>query len=42
MFSKKQNQWIKQRGIDNELVIALKIARKELPPSLLKLPVEKI
>ena len=42
MFSKKQNQWIKQRGIDNELVIALKIARKESPPSLLKLPVEKI
>jgi hypothetical protein len=42
MFSKKQNQWIKQRGIDNELVIALKIAKKELPPSLLKLPVEKI
>ena len=42
MFSKKQNQWINQRGIDNELVIALKIARKESPPSLLKLPVEKI
>ena len=42
MFSKKQNKWIKQRGIDNELVIALKIAKKELPPSLLKLPVEKI
>lgn len=42
MYSKKENQWIKQKGIDNELVIALKIAKKELPPSLLKLPVEKI
>ncbi|MDA8928589.1 DUF3450 domain-containing protein [Gammaproteobacteria bacterium] len=42
MYSKKNNQWVKQKGIDNELVIALKIARKELPPSLLKLPVEKI
>jgi hypothetical protein len=42
MFSKKENQWIKQKGIDNELVVALKIARKELPPSLIKLPVEKI
>ncbi|MDB2448370.1 DUF3450 domain-containing protein [Gammaproteobacteria bacterium] len=42
MFSKQENQWIKQKGIDNELVVALKIARKELPPSLIKLPVEKI
>lgn len=42
MYSKKENKWVKQRGIDSELVIALKIARKELPPSLLKLPVEKI
>ena len=42
MYSKKNNQWVKQKGIDNELVIALKIARKELPPSLLKLPVEKV
>jgi hypothetical protein len=42
MYSKKSNQWVRQKGIDNELVIALKIARKELPPSLLKLPVEKI
>jgi hypothetical protein len=41
MYSKKQNMWLKQKGIDSELVIALKIARKELPPSLLKLPVEK-
>ena len=42
MYSKKENKWVKQKGIDSELVIALKIARKELPPSLLKLPVEKI
>lgn len=42
MYSKKEKKWIKQKGIDSELVIALKIARKELPPSLLKLPVEKI
>ena len=42
MFSKSENKWIKKRGIDNELVVALKIARKELPPSLLKLPVERI
>ena len=42
MYSKKENKWINQKGIDSELVIALKIARKELPPSLLKLPVEKI
>ena len=41
MYSKKQNMWLKQKGIDSELVVALKIARKELPPSLLKLPVEK-
>jgi hypothetical protein len=41
MYSKKEKMWIKQKGIDSELVIALKIARKELPPSLLKLPVEK-
>ena len=41
MYSKKEKTWIKQKGIDSELVIALKIARKELPPSLLKLPVEK-
>ena len=42
MYSKKEKIWIKQKGIDSELVTALKIARKELPPSLLKLPVEKI
>ena len=42
MYSKTESKWIKKRGIDNELVIALKIARKELPPSLLKLPVERI
>lgn len=42
MYSKSQGKWIKIRGIDNELVVALKIARKELPPSLLKLPVERI
>ena len=42
MYSKSQGKWIKKRGIDNELVVALKIARKELPPSLLKLPVERI
>ena len=42
MYSKKENKWVNQKGIDSELVIALKIARKELPPSLLKLPVEKI
>ena len=42
MYSKKEKKWIKQKGIDSELVTALKIARKELPPSLLKLPVEKI
>ena len=42
MYSKKENKWIRKRGIDSELVIALKIARKELPPSLLKLPIERI
>ncbi len=42
MYSRTEGKWIKKRGIDNELVIALKIARKELPPSLLKLPVERI
>ena len=42
MYSKSQGKWIKKRGIENELVVALKIARKELPPSLLKLPVERI
>ena len=42
MYSKSQSKWVKKRGIDNELVVALKIARKELPPSLLKLPVERI
>ena len=42
MYSKKENKWVSKRGIDSELVIALKIARKELPPSLLKLPIERI
>ena len=42
MYSKKDGMWIGKKGIDSELVIALKIARKELPPSLLKLPIERI
>ena len=42
MYSKKEGKWIRKKGIDSELVIALKIARKELPPSLLKLPIERI
>jgi hypothetical protein len=42
MYSKKEGKWIRKKGIDNELIIALKIARKELPPSLLKLPIERI
>ena len=42
MFSKKEGRWVRKKGIDNELVVALKIARKELPPSLLKLPIERI
>jgi len=41
MFSKKDKQWVMKKGLDSELVIALKIARKELPPQLLKLPVER-
>tara|TARA_B100001093_G_C26775911_1_gene992375 strand:- start:528 stop:1301 length:774 start_codon:yes stop_codon:yes gene_type:complete len=41
MYSKNQGKWIRKKGIDNELVVALKIAKKELPPSLLKLPVER-
>ena len=42
MYSKKEGRWIRKKGFDNELVVALKIARKELPPSLLKLPIERI
>lgn len=42
MFSRSQKKWIKVKGIDDDLVIALKIARKEIPPSLIKLPLEKI
>lgn len=42
MYSKSENKWIELKGIDNDLVIALKIARKEMPPSLIKLPLEKI
>jgi len=42
MYSRSEKKWIKSKGIDNDLVIALKIARKEMPPSLIKLPVEKI
>jgi hypothetical protein len=42
MYSKKEGKWIRKKGIDSELIIALKIARKELPPSLLKLPIERI
>ena len=42
IYSKKDGMWIGKKGIDSELVIALKIARKELPPSLLKLPIERI
>ena len=42
MYSKKEGRWIRKKGIDSELVVALKIARKELPPSLLKLPIERI
>jgi hypothetical protein len=42
MYSRSQNKWIKVKGIDDNLVIALKIARKEIPPSLIKLPLEKI
>tara|TARA_B100000475_G_C14875792_1_gene263923 strand:- start:377 stop:505 length:129 start_codon:yes stop_codon:yes gene_type:complete len=42
MYSKKEGKWVRKKGIDNELITALKIAKKELPPSLLKLPVERI
>ena len=42
MYSRSEKKWVKSNGIDNDLVIALKIARKEMPPSLIKLPVEKI
>ena len=42
MYSKKEGRWVRKKGIDNELEVALKIARKELPPSLLKLPIERI
>ena len=42
MYSRSEKKWIKSKGIDNDLVIALKIARKEMPPSLIKLPLEKI
>jgi hypothetical protein len=42
MYSKKEGKWIRKKGIDAELIIALKIAKKELPPELLKLPVERI
>jgi len=42
MYSRSEKKWIKTKGIDNDLVIALKIARKEMPPSLIKLPLEKI
>ncbi len=42
MYSRSEKKWIKSKGIDNDLVIALKIARKEMPPSLIKLPMEKI
>ena len=42
MYSRREGKWIRKKGIDNELIIALKIARKELPPSLLKLPIERI
>ena len=41
MYSKKEGQWIRKKGIDAELIVALKIAKKELPPELLKLPVER-
>ena len=41
MYSRNEGMWIKKKGIDNELVTALKIAKKELPPSLLKLPLER-
>ena len=42
MYSRLQNKWIEVDGIDDQLVIALKIAKKEMPPSLIKLPLEKI
>ena len=42
MYSKKEGKWIRKKGIDAELIVALKIAKKELPPELLKLPVERI
>ena len=42
MYSKKEAKWIRKKGIDAELIVALKIAKKELPPELLKLPVERI
>lgn len=42
MYSRSEKKWIKAKGIDNDLAIALKIARKEIPPSLIKLPMEKI
>ena len=42
MYSRSEKKWVKSKGIDNDLVIALKIARKEMPPSLIKLPLEKI
>ena len=42
IYNKKNSQWQKlSSGYDNELVTALHIARKELPPSLINLPVEK-
>ena len=41
MYSKKEGKWIRKKGIDAELIVALKIAKKELPPELLKLPVER-
>jgi hypothetical protein len=42
VYNKKNSQWEKlSSGYDNELVTALHIARKELPPSLINLPVEK-
>ena len=42
MYSKKEAKWIRKKGIDAELIVALKIAKKELPPELLRLPIERI
>ena len=42
MYSKKERKLVRKKGIYHELITALKIDKKELPHSLLKLPVERI